>query len=74
MTVNKKRAKMPHGKACICDSPRSARMVYWKIKKYWYKGYKKPGEPNYESEYSIINCGICGRVWRTKAKYVDELI
>ncbi len=26
-----------------------------------------------ESEYSAVKCGECGKVWRTKAGYVDRL-
>lgn len=25
------------------------------------------------SDYSAVRCGDCGRVWRTKAAYVDDL-
>ena len=25
------------------------------------------------SDYSSVNCGACGAIWRTKAKYVNRL-
>lgn len=38
-----------------------------------YSHFQAPKGQCHYSEYSTIECTNCGKIWRTKAKYVDNL-
>lgn len=58
---------------CICGGTRHERRVNWRI--YTYKGSYSAfnGYQFQPSDYSELLCVSCGRMWRTKAEYVQGL-
>jgi len=73
---------MSGGPACSCperDEPitveagsnRPARL--WVILSYMCNHSAFNGYHMTSSEYSAVGCRRCGYIWRTKAKYVDDL-
>lgn len=60
------------GEGCICKN---------KDKKNWrvrvrngnYSAFESPKCGFHYSEYSTIECIACGHIWRTKARYVNDL-
>ncbi|MDH3466206.1 MAG: hypothetical protein OES26_09910 [Gammaproteobacteria bacterium] len=65
---------MSGGDACSClereKPPIKREWVVWKLRfnTSAFNGYKVT-----PSDYSTVHCQVCGKVWRTKAAYVDEL-
>lgn len=60
---------MGSGVRCKCDNPE------WKVLHYKHNhsAFETPKYAEHYSEYSTIICMNCGHVWRTKAKYVEDL-
>lgn len=54
---------------CKCEKPNWVILHYKHNHSYF--EYPKGGE--HYSDYSTIMCKSCGMVWRTKAKYVENL-
>lgn len=59
---------MSGGPACSCGD-----RSQWRILDYKCNYSKFSGSRYTPSDYSAITCNGCGRVWRTKAAYVDDL-
>lgn len=59
--------------ACVCEKKDRR---YWFVLHGWRKKAFASGNPNGRkvlSEYSEVGCNKCGKLWRTKAKYVESL-
>lgn len=58
---------MRRGKCTVC---RSEDLEVWTYRANHsaFSGYRRT-----TSRYSAVHCRNCGRIWRTKAAYVDEL-
>lgn len=69
MGINKFRAKMKHGKACVCDGPFKDKLKKWKVT----ECHIIQNKTSSRCFSGTVNCGICGRVWKTWAKYLDLL-
>lgn len=65
---------MSGGTACTCsESKKPARLRRWFVTQRNCNHSAFNGYAYDPSDYSAIRCGECRAVWRTKAKYVDEL-
>jgi hypothetical protein len=58
---------------CSCPVPIKERQKNWEVVHYRcnysaFNGYKWT-----RSNYSCVTCTKCGKIWRTKAAYVDTL-
>lgn len=58
---------------CQCTGPHSLRLLNWRVVHYRCNHSAFNGYRHTCSDYSAVTCEKCGRVWRTKAKYVDNL-
>jgi hypothetical protein len=56
---------------CICEGPN--KRENWRVRQYKCNHSAFNGYRYTPSDYSSIHCLECGRAWRTKAKYVDEI-
>lgn len=60
---------MSGGTACRCPKEKKNLQVIARGCNYSaFNGYRYQS-----SDYSAVQCRTCGRIWRTKAKYVDLL-
>lgn len=65
-----------HGKdrtGCKCGEPRKKAMEHWVVRVYHGNYSAFHGYRFQKSAYSEVQCTTCGAIWRTKAKYVEEL-
>jgi hypothetical protein len=66
---------MSGGPACTCEEvakpPEERR---WLILDYKCNYSKFNGSHYTPSDYSAVQCRGCGRIWRTKAAYVEKLV
>lgn len=66
---------MSGGTGCKCaESKKPIKDGNWKVIKYKYNESAFSGYRRTPSDYSIISCQSCPATWRTKAKYVEELL
>lgn len=47
---------------------------HWEILQYRCNHSAFNGYHHTPSDYSQLRCNLCGRVWRTKADYVDRMV
>jgi hypothetical protein len=65
---------MSGGPACNCpEAAKSIKERAWRVLDYKCNYSKFNGSRRTPSAYSAVQCNGCGRVWRTKASYVEEL-
>jgi hypothetical protein len=65
---------MSGGEACKCgERKKPLHERRWRVlqRKYAYSAFN--GYRYTPSDYSCVHCRECGRKWRTKAAYVDDL-
>jgi hypothetical protein len=61
--------------SCRCPekNEREFRKQHWKVLQYKFNKSAFNGYRKEESDYSTVQCDVCGSVGRTKGKYVDEI-
>jgi uncharacterized Zn finger protein len=59
---------MSMGIRCECGGREGWRVIQRKCNHSAFNGYHYT-----PSDYSAVRCEKCGHIWRTKAKYVDDL-
>lgn len=64
---------MSGGVACICEGHSQAKQSNWVITQYKQNRSAFNGYHPTPSDYSEVRCKVCQGVWRTKARYVDDL-
>jgi len=67
---------MSGGISCHCEErSKPVKLRNWAVldRKCNRSYFEYPKGDCHVSDYSKVICWECGRVWRTKAKYVDEL-
>lgn len=65
------RQKREHERTVLCMRGHRAA---WRVLQYRGNASAFNGYHWTPSDYSCIRCGECGRIWRTKAGYVDALL
>ena len=60
----------PH---CTCTTPTGERRARWRVFRHRYNTSTFNGGRYTPSDYSDVLCLKCGRIWRTKAAYVETL-
>jgi hypothetical protein len=63
---------MSNGAFCNCEKKDKSNWVVSSYKSN-YSHFEYPKGERHYSDYSQVECKKCGRTWRTKAKYVEEL-
>jgi len=58
---------------CKCEGRRNDRMRHWYVVRRNWSASAFNGYAGQWSDYSDVECARCQRMWRTKARYVDEL-
>jgi len=61
------------GVPCSCAGPRKERRAYWYVSAYRCNHSRFSLGGFAASDYSQVWCSRCGGIWRTKARYTDEL-
>lgn len=65
---------MSGGPACSCpESKKAVEDRRWCVQVYKANYSKFNGSRYTPSAYSLVECSACGKFWRTKAAYVDQL-
>lgn len=64
---------MSGGVPCRCTGDLKTKKTNWKIRDYKCNYSAFSGYHRTTSDYSSIKCIKCDGIWRTKAKYVEEL-
>lgn len=60
---------------CLCVGPRSEKKQNWVVlhRNHNHSVFEYPAGKEHPSAYSAILCKKCQMVWRSKARYVDDL-
>lgn len=64
---------MSAGVCCVCPGTLRVKKQKWEVIGYRFNRSAFRGYRYTSSDYSLVQCSVCGRAWRTKAGYVETL-